>query len=76
MRGASERGNYRSYLLRLWQEPGEAGGAWRCSLEDSVSQSRRGFEQVEELASFLRAFYGQPPPAAERPSSPRSTEKT
>jgi hypothetical protein len=49
--------NYRSYILRLWQEtgaPSQEWGVWRFSLEDPDTHQRRGFACLELLAAFLQ----------------------
>jgi hypothetical protein len=46
--------SYYSYLLRFWQDTEEGRMVWRFSLEDSQSQVRRGFPNLEVLYSFLR----------------------
>jgi hypothetical protein len=56
----TERPEYRSYLLRLWQAdaPGEGprsgGVAWHGSLESSLTGERQGFANLDELIEFLR----------------------
>jgi hypothetical protein len=45
--------DYKAFVLRLWRDGG-ARSAWRCSLEDPATHQRRGFEDVEALASYLR----------------------
>jgi hypothetical protein len=62
---------YLSYLLRLWQEPGEGAPIWRASLESPQSGERRGFADLASLTAFLEeqieasaehAAEGQEPP--------------
>ena len=62
---------YRSYLLRLWEERGEqpALRMWRCSLEDPLTGSRRGFANLGALVEWLSAELAQPAPGA-APSGP------
>lgn len=45
--------DYKAFVLRLWWDGGTQG-AWRCSLEDPATHQRRGFEDVDALASYLR----------------------
>ena len=42
---------YRSYLLRLWHT-GETG-PWKASLEDPLTDERRGFGSLHALFAFL-----------------------
>jgi hypothetical protein len=42
---------YRSYLLRLWQE--ETGGERRALLQDVLSSECRYFSSLEELVAYL-----------------------
>jgi len=53
---------YRSYLLRCWEErpppdqaPGRAAsmGRWRFSLEDPHSGARLGFADFDQLIAYL-----------------------
>ena len=44
---------YLSYLLRLWQEPGDGSPVWRASLESPQSGERRGFADLDSLIAFL-----------------------
>jgi len=48
-------GEYRAFVLRLWREP-HAGQRYRCSLEDSGTGQRRGFDSVDALLAFLAAL--------------------
>jgi len=43
---------YRSYLLRLWQEPGDFP-TWRAMLESPANGERHGFAGLESLFVFL-----------------------
>ena len=54
MREQLERQDYKAFVLRLWRDA-SAQSAWRCSLEDPATHQRRGFEDVDALASYLRA---------------------
>jgi hypothetical protein len=57
---------YRAFLLRLWCDEEQQAPAWRCSLEDTATRQRRGFEDIEALASYLRSAFAialeDPPP--------------
>ncbi len=50
-----EPAQYRSYLLRCWEECEAVSGMrlWRFSLEDARSGQRRGFASLSELAAAL-----------------------
>lgn len=43
----------RTFVLRLWSEQEEDHRAWRFSLEDPLTRSRRGFGSLREIADFL-----------------------
>jgi hypothetical protein len=47
---------YRSYLLRFWEERGEAPAApvWRFSLEDPQTARRQGFASLSALTTWLQ----------------------
>jgi hypothetical protein len=47
----SGRAHYRSYLLRIWQEPD--GGGWRGSLRSVQDDRTFHFASLEMLAMFL-----------------------
>jgi hypothetical protein len=49
----------RTFVLRLWSEPDESHRAWRFSLEDPLTRSRRGFGSLREIADFLATLCGQ-----------------
>jgi len=49
----AERPAYLSYLLRLWRAPGGAGQPWRASLQDTLSEERQGFADLEALTAYL-----------------------
>ncbi len=55
---------YRSYLLRLWEERGEAPAkrVWRCSLEDPLTGSRQGFANWAALSDWLTLELANPVP--------------
>jgi hypothetical protein len=54
----SKPGAYRAYLLRLWRETED--GAWRMSLQDSVTSERLGFPDLESLMAYLALVMTQP----------------
>lgn len=43
----------RTFVLRLWSEQEEGHRAWRFSLEDPLTRSRRGFGSLREIGDFL-----------------------
>jgi hypothetical protein len=47
---------YRSYLLRIWEERGEAPSppVWRFSLEDPQTAHRHGFASLAALTGWLQ----------------------
>jgi hypothetical protein len=46
-------GRYRAYLLRLWQDvPGQP---WRALLQDANTHERHGFQDLDQLLTFLRS---------------------
>ena len=54
--------DYVSFLLRLWRvsdegksQPGTKKAEWRASLENPHTGERKGFTDLDELFSFLRA---------------------
>ncbi len=47
---------YRSFLLRLWQEGNPPNVTWRFSLEDPHTSKRIGFQSLEDLVAFLKAW--------------------
>ena len=49
---------YRSYLLRLWQEG--AGGEQRALLQDVLSSEARYFSSLEELVAYLDTDQARP----------------
>ncbi len=57
---SEEQPDYIAYLLRLWRTGGQAGGAWRASIEDPHTGERRGFASLEALFAFLREQVGMP----------------
>lgn len=52
----SRRLNYRSYLLRCWEEAdkSEEVTIWRFSLQDPRTGQRRGFANLTELVIALQ----------------------
>lgn len=48
-----KKGNYFSYLLRLWRETGE-NKTWRASLESAENARRIGFSNLESLFEYLQ----------------------
>jgi hypothetical protein len=52
--GSQERGDYLSYLLRLWRESDGEVQAWRASPRSSHTGEMAGFGSLEELFGFLR----------------------
>ena len=49
----SNRSDYHSYLLRMWQVQDDAGPGWRASLEDVRSGEMHGFEDLAALQRYL-----------------------
>ena len=45
----------RVYLLRIWKTKSENENAWRFSLEDAQTGTRRGFSDLSALTVFLEA---------------------
>ncbi|MFQ5858223.1 MAG: hypothetical protein ACE5LU_21680 [Anaerolineae bacterium] len=41
--------------MRLWESSGNGKPAWRASLEDPRTGSRKGFASLEALFAFLEA---------------------
>ncbi len=56
----------RTFVLRLWPEQEEDRRAWRFSLEDPLTRSRRGFGSLEEIGSFLASLCGTQAPGRTR----------
>jgi hypothetical protein len=52
----------RTFLLRVWREPG-APQPLRCSLEDPQTRQRRGFDSIEGLTAFLASLASREPTA-------------
>ena len=46
----------RSYLLRLWRPNRTANSNWQASLEDTRTNERVGFANLEQLFAFLMAL--------------------
>lgn len=61
---------YRFFLLRLWSEGDGAAAVWRCSLEDPTTRSRRGFDGIETLGTYLAALCRGGEPGAEGAPQP------
>ena len=57
---ASSNQPYHAYLLKIWLEAdGEMpAGAWRFSLEDAHSGTRRGFTDLDSLLVYLQNLTG------------------
>ena len=51
---AAEQAHYNAYMLRMWQDQGEAGTVWRALLESPHTGERHGFTSLEDLFDFLR----------------------
>ncbi len=63
--GSQERGDYLSYLLRLWRESDGEVPVWRASVKSSHTGETVGFASLEELFEFLRQKAGAVPDSAE-----------
>lgn len=46
----------RSYLLRLWRTNRTAHPSWHASLEDTRTNERMGFANLEQLFAYLMAL--------------------
>lgn len=61
---ARKQQRYLVYLLRLWQEGGEAADSarrpavWRASLQSPQSEESRGFASLVDLFIFLEGVTG------------------
>jgi hypothetical protein len=57
--------SYRSFLVRLWRDPPEAGGAWRGEVESIQSGELLAVESLEQALAILWRATGMPaePPA-------------
>lgn len=53
----AEQTNYRSFLLRLWQEGSHS--EWRAALQDVITGQRQHFATLDALTAFL---HGQAKP--------------
>ncbi len=51
--------HYASYLLRLRLVGGGEQSVWTASIEDTATGSRHTFPDVEALATFLLAEFGE-----------------
>jgi hypothetical protein len=56
----NESPDYLSYLMRLWQAPGNEEHLWRASLEVPLTQKVLHFDSLPRLFDFLLAQIGQP----------------
>lgn len=54
MHSTHETPRYQAYVLRLWLSADEAAPMWRASLEDTRTNERRGFADVDSLCVFLK----------------------
>lgn len=54
-----DKGTYRSYLLRLWQDGAHA--PWRASLREVTTGQITHFATVEALLAFIAAQTGTVP---------------
>lgn len=61
----------RTFVLRLWAEQEEDHRAWRFSLEDPLTRSRRGFGSLREITDFLATLCKSEVP--ERSGQPEET---
>ncbi len=48
-----EMGLHYSYLLRMWQVPGNGEPAWRIVLENVQTGEKSGFASLGELLTYL-----------------------
>lgn len=62
----------RTFVLRLWSEPEKGRRAWRFSLEDPLTRSRRGFGSLQETSAFLASLCqdAEPERRGEREKAP------
>lgn len=53
--------NYHSYLLRFWEERGDASApsTWRFSLEDPQTSERHGFASLDALVEWIQSLTRQ-----------------
>ncbi|MCA9938394.1 MAG: hypothetical protein KC418_07120 [Anaerolineales bacterium] len=52
---------YRSFVLRIWKErggPSQAASVLRFSLEDAGTNVRHGFQNLDQLISYLQNEQG------------------
>jgi hypothetical protein len=61
---SDEPRRYRSYLLRMWQEPLPRPCAWRASLLDSQTGELQGFADIAQLFAFLEQQIAEPETSA------------
>ena len=62
MRQATLKGQYLSYLLRLWETTDGERRVWRATLESPLSGERRSFASLDELFAFLADATAAEPP--------------
>lgn len=55
-----ETDQYRSYLLRVWQERRTSKCLWRASLESAQTGELRNFADLEALFEYLRSNMTKP----------------
>ena len=53
------RSDYLSYLLRLWLDKSPDQAVWRASLEESGSEKRQGFKDLESMYLYLNSRVAQ-----------------
>jgi len=53
---------YCSFLVRLWHEPPEAGGAWRGEVESIQSGQLVTVQSLDEALEIIRQAVGQAQP--------------
>ena len=70
---STQRPAHLSYLLRLWQAPGETEQPWRASLENPLTGERRGFADLEAALAYLRTQVLTTPPPDEESGGERVT---
>ena len=65
------KGNYASYLLRIWRMRDDAQPTWVASIQSPATGEQRCFSSVGALLAFLQAEFGE----SERPghASPEAT---
>ena len=53
VKGVGKKGDYLSYLLRLWRDSGDTA-IWRASVQSPHTGERIHFASIEELLAYLR----------------------